>query len=77
LRSSITLDTYLGLPTKVVVIESKASESEPNPQPKLVKELKQRLSIFNHPNSRVEGYLLYIYHDKNHKVAHIKLYRVE
>jgi len=28
LRSPITLDTYLGLPTKVVAIESKASESE-------------------------------------------------
>jgi len=78
LRSSITLDTYLGLPTKVIVIESKTSESEPNLQFRFVKELKQRLSIFDHLNSRVEGYLLYIYHDKNHnKVAHIKLYRVE
>jgi len=75
-RINIAVDVNVGQPTKVVAIIARASETEPTPNPELLTEVEHKLAKLKNLNAPVEGYLLYIFHDKNAKKAQIKLYRI-
>ncbi len=74
-RTSIIVNAKIGQIEELILIESKASGKSLNPDPKIISEVRTRLS-FEKLGTRLTGYLLYLFHRKDSEKAKVKIYRI-